>query len=72
MTTLDSAFGVLAVAGTAAFFASLCAGFVVHRWLAKWQVIDRPNERSSHVRPTVRGGGLEIMAVVFLGGLGAA
>jgi len=63
---------ILAVAGTVAFLASLCAGFVVHRWLAKWQVIDLPNERSSHVQPTVRGGGVGIMAVVLLGGLGAA
>jgi UDP-N-acetylmuramyl pentapeptide phosphotransferase/UDP-N-acetylglucosamine-1-phosphate transferase len=58
---------VLGVAGASALLFSLLAGFVVHRWLARWQVIDRPNERSSHATPTLRGGGIGIMAVILFG-----
>lgn len=31
---------------------------VVHPALGRWQIVDQPNARSSHVRPTLRGGGL--------------
>ncbi|MCA1940798.1 MAG: glycosyl transferase, partial [Caenispirillum bisanense] len=34
-------------------------------WLRRRQILDRPNERSSHSRPTPRGGGLAVMAVVL-------
>jgi UDP-N-acetylmuramyl pentapeptide phosphotransferase/UDP-N-acetylglucosamine-1-phosphate transferase len=33
-------------------------------WLTARAVLDRPNERSSHKRPTPRGGGLVVVAVV--------
>ena len=52
----------------AAALASLLAGYPVRRLLCRWQVIDEPNARSSHTLPTVRGGGLGIMAVILTGG----
>lgn len=39
----------------------------VYRFLIAGNIIDRPNERSSHTRPTARGGGIAIMAAVALG-----
>lgn len=42
-------------------------GFPIHRLLLRWNVIDRPNSRSSHQDVTARGGGLAIMAGVFAG-----
>lgn len=35
--------------------------------LARWQVLDVPNHRSSHTQPTVRGGGLGIAVGLLLG-----
>lgn len=46
---------------------SYVLGFVVWRMLRAWQVIDRPNERSSHTEATPRGGGLAILAVWLIG-----
>jgi UDP-N-acetylmuramyl pentapeptide phosphotransferase/UDP-N-acetylglucosamine-1-phosphate transferase len=40
---------------------------VLIRWAERRQILDIPNERSSHTRPTPRGGGLAIV-VVALGG----
>ena len=37
--------------------------------LARSSIIDRPNQRSSHSRPTPRGGGIAILLVVLLGAL---
>jgi len=46
---------------------------VVLRLLRRRAILDHPNERSSHVRPTPRGGGIAVMAVVALAWLfGAA
>ena len=45
-------------------------GFAVNRLLLRWQIIDSPNERSSHTRPTVRGGGIAIITTVVGVGLG--
>ncbi len=50
---------------------SLCLAYcgvaAIRRW-AEWrQLIDVPNERSSHSRPTPRGGGLAIVLVVLAG-----
>lgn len=39
----------------------------IRRWAARGALLDVPNERSSHVRPTPRGGGLAIV-LVTLGG----
>ncbi len=41
---------------------------VVRRYAVKQRLLDRPNERSSHDRPTPRGGGLALAAIV-LGGV---
>jgi UDP-N-acetylmuramyl pentapeptide phosphotransferase/UDP-N-acetylglucosamine-1-phosphate transferase len=52
--------------------AALCSfalSYPIARALRHLGVIDRPNERSSHHVPTVRGGGIAIMLVVLSGGL---
>ena len=52
----------------AIFFAatglSYFLGFLVYRILASRNIIDTPNARSSHTEPTVRGGGIAIIAVI--------
>ena len=40
-------------------------GFAVYRILASRNIIDKPNARSSHTEPTVRGGGIAIIAVTI-------
>jgi UDP-N-acetylmuramyl pentapeptide phosphotransferase/UDP-N-acetylglucosamine-1-phosphate transferase len=54
-----------------AFLVSLAATALVMRHLVKWlkkrQILDHPNDRSSHQRPTPRGGGLGVTPVVLLG-----
>jgi len=42
----------------------------VRRWALRGNVIDIPNQRSSHTQPTPRGGGLAIDAVVLLAWIG--
>ncbi len=37
-------------------------------WAERQKILDLPNERSSHIRPTPRGGGLVIVVVTLLGG----
>lgn len=39
----------------------------VYCFLRRLNIVDRPNERSSHSRPTVRGGGIAILLVIVLG-----
>ena len=40
-------------------------------WMARFAVlVDVPNARSSHARPTPRGGGVGILAAFFVGLLG--
>lgn len=53
----------------AAAVASYVAGWAVLAVLRRWQLVDRPNARSSHAQPTPRGGGVAIM-LTFLGGAG--
>lgn len=50
-----------ALAAAFAFAASLAGTAMVRRYAEKW-LIDHPNERSSHVTPTPRGGGLALIA----------
>ena len=50
---------------TVAVSAAACA--LTLRGLLRWAVIDAPNHRSSHTRPTPRGGGLGFMVVVLIG-----
>lgn len=56
-----------------AFLVSLVATILVMRhlvsWLRKRQILDLPNERSSHARPTPRGGGLAVTPIVLAGWL---
>lgn len=53
---------VLSVAGTRG----------VLSWLERRQILDHPNERSSHTRPTPRGGGLAVTTAVLAGWMVAA
>jgi Fuc2NAc and GlcNAc transferase len=39
----------------------------LRRWAERRQLLDMPNERSSHSRPTPRGGGLAIVAITLAG-----
>jgi UDP-N-acetylmuramyl pentapeptide phosphotransferase/UDP-N-acetylglucosamine-1-phosphate transferase len=48
------------------FLASAGATGVVLLWLRRRQILDHPNDRSSHERPTPRGGGLAVIPVVAL------
>jgi UDP-N-acetylmuramyl pentapeptide phosphotransferase/UDP-N-acetylglucosamine-1-phosphate transferase len=52
-----------------AFATALAGGRAYIRW-APLRALDVPNERSSHTRPTLRGGGLVIVAGFFVGLLG--
>ena len=54
--------------GAAAFLASLLLSRAVLHYARSRGVLDLPGERSSHTRPTPRGGGLGMVAVV-LGGV---
>ncbi|MBL8671797.1 MAG: glycosyltransferase family 4 protein [Alphaproteobacteria bacterium] len=54
------------VAAAALATAALTGG--VRRWLLRRQVLDRPNERSSHKAPTPRGGGIAVLAAVASAG----
>lgn len=49
-----------------ALAASIVATRLVLAWLRHRQILDHPNERSSHSRPTPRGGGLAVTPVVLL------
>ena len=62
MTSLIAGFLVLGGV-TFALAAAACA--LVLGGLRRWAVIDSPNARSSHRRPTPRGGGLGFMAVIL-------
>ncbi len=64
------------IATALAFLASLAASALAVRlvlgWLSRKQILDHPNERSSHSRPTPRGGGLAVTPVILIGWLIAA
>lgn len=64
--------GVFAAALLATALASWAATGAVLRLLQSWQVLDRPNDRSSHSVATPRGGGLAVIAVVVIAWLAAA
>lgn len=48
---------------------ALACGLLVIRNAQKWQLVDNPNHRSSHVRPTPSGGGLGVVLAGVLTGL---
>ena len=55
---------------TSAFLAALTSAgvaFVIYRLAARLGLIDFPSDRSSHVRPTPRGGGLGLLAGAGIG-----
>ena len=62
----------LLVLGLGALVVSLALSRLVLHFLRRRGVLDHPNPRSSHARPTPRGGGLAVMAAVALGWLAAA
>ena len=41
-------------------------GFPVYGQLVRWNVLDYPNSRSSHDRPTARGAGVAIIITILL------
>jgi Fuc2NAc and GlcNAc transferase len=48
-------------------FVLSCALCGLYLWLARrWQILDMPNERSAHQRPTPHGGGLPLMTAFLL------
>jgi Fuc2NAc and GlcNAc transferase len=53
-------------AGAAAFVLSALVTGLVRRWALGGRMLDRPNARSSHRRPTARGGGLGPAAAFLL------
>jgi UDP-N-acetylmuramyl pentapeptide phosphotransferase/UDP-N-acetylglucosamine-1-phosphate transferase len=61
----DPVVGV-AAAGVA-FLVSVVVTYLVFRVTRRWELLDRPNERSSHLVPTPTGGGLGIIAGVWCG-----
>lgn len=58
---------VLTIACIASFLIALTGTGLLSRILAERGVIDRPNDRSSHVRATPRGGGIAVIAAVAVG-----
>jgi len=51
--------------GVTAIFASFCATWLVRRYAVSKNVVDVPNDRSSHRVTTARGGGLAIVLTFF-------
>ena len=49
------------------FFLSVCLTFLVRYFAIKKSIIDIPNDRSSHIVPTPRGGGLAIVISLYVG-----
>jgi len=46
-------------------FISFGMVIIIRRWLLRSHIVDIPNERSSHLIPTPRGGGLSIVMIVM-------
>ena len=55
-------FTTMLVVGAGAFAVSTLTALLVIRFAGRLRLMDIPNDRSSHVRPTPRGGGLGIVA----------
>lgn len=67
MQPVDSNIVKLWAAVSAAAMGSYSLGFAVRLLLRSLQVLDKPNERSSHSELTPRGGGLGVMVVFLIG-----
>ncbi len=65
---LGEILGLAACAGASALSAWLITG-AFRRWALKKRLLDYPNERSSHMRPTPRGGGIGIVLVILVMGI---
>jgi UDP-N-acetylmuramyl pentapeptide phosphotransferase/UDP-N-acetylglucosamine-1-phosphate transferase len=65
MNSVSSINMVILVA--AAFLASLFGVYLFTRWSLRRELLDHPNERSSHSVPTPRGGGAVIVLVSLIG-----
>lgn len=48
---------------------SWIVGWLIHPLLKKWGLVDVPNQRSSHTRVTLRGGGLGIVLSIWVGAI---
>src|SRR4030042_5258378 len=57
----------LAGIGFLALVLSYLGVTALRRWAEKRKILDLPNERSSHTRPTPLGGGLGIVVVSLIG-----
>jgi len=57
---------ICVIGAVSAFIVSYLAVSGIRRWVGH-RLLDIPNERSSHARPTPRGGGLAIVIVVLAG-----
>jgi Fuc2NAc and GlcNAc transferase len=57
------------VAALLAFGLALLGTWLLIHFAPQLKLIDRPNERSSHVRPTPRGGGIALVVAVVAGSL---
>lgn len=55
---------------TCAVLSAAATGIVLF-WLRRRQILDNPNHRSSHTKPTPRGGGLAVVPVVALAWIAA-
>lgn len=53
--------------GIAALIVSFALVAWIRRWARKREILDVPNQRSSHTQPTPRGGGLAIVLVTLVG-----
>ncbi len=62
--------GLALLLALAAGLASLGATGLVRGALLRRQVLDRPNERSSHERPVPRGGGIAVVGAALIGLMG--
>lgn len=57
----------LTIAAATSFLVALAGTGLLSRVLAERGVVDRPNERSSHLRVTPRGGGIAVIAAIAAG-----
>ena len=57
----------LVISGLAALLATWLLLFPLRRWLTARQIVDVPNERTSHQGTRARGGGLAIVLVTLIG-----
>lgn len=57
----------LLLIGLGALVLSYSGVAVIRSWALRRDLLDHPNERSSHTNPTPRGGGLAIAAIVLVG-----